>query len=121
MSAMIMTCLSIVAVDGDTLKCDGVSLRPMGDGAPFVSGWDAPEIFKPKCSLEKDLGLLAKRRFAELIATPGLLIEDSGQKDRYGRPLVWLRLPDGKTVGHIMIREGFAQYWPDGAGWCQAN
>ena len=37
-------CLTLMAVDGDTVKCNEQNLRDMGDGAPFVSGFDAPEI-----------------------------------------------------------------------------
>ncbi|MDB5540329.1 MAG: nuclease [Devosia sp.] len=34
----LITCATLSAVDGDTIKCNGISMRDMGDGAPFVSG-----------------------------------------------------------------------------------
>ena len=118
----IITCLSLIAVDGDMAKCDGVLLRPMGDGAPHVSGFDAPEKGgRAKCAHERQLAEQATQRFAELIATPGMAIESSGVSDRYDRPLVAMRLPDGSTVGRHMIAEGLAEVRKPGRriDWCQ--
>ena len=116
-------CAALVAVDGDTVRCDGELLRPMGPGAPYVSGFDTPELFGPKdCPEELDLARAARDRLAELIATPGLVILDSGEVDatQARRRLVWLVLPDGRTVGEVMIEEGHARVWtPDYvADWC---
>ena len=57
----------------------------------------------------------------ELIGTPGLSIENSGEVDNFGRPLVWLRLSSGETVGEIMAQEGLAIEWKPGvsANWCE--
>lgn len=60
-----VVCASLVAVDGDTIKCNGENMRLMGTGKPFVSGVDTPEI-RGKCQAEKDLAQKAKRRTAEL-------------------------------------------------------
>jgi len=121
--ATLITCITLMAVDGDTAKCDGENLRGLGDGAPFVSGFDTPEIYgKSKCPEEALLGAKAMVRFAELIATPGLVIEDSGERDRMPtkRRLVWMRLPDGSTVGQTLIDEGLARVWTPNtkANWC---
>jgi micrococcal nuclease len=48
-----LTCKNLTAVDGDTIKCNGVNMRDMGDGTPFVSGYDIPEIRNFKCAAEK--------------------------------------------------------------------
>lgn len=66
------------------------------------------------------MGQAAKRRMAELIDTPGLTIEDSGQIDRFDRPLVTMRLPDGQTIGSVMLSEGLAVEWRPGRSfdWC---
>lgn len=117
----ILVCASLTAVDGDTVKCDGVNLRPMGDGAPYESGFDTPEIRQwADCQYERDLGNRAKARMAELLKSPGLVVEDSGEFDNFQRPLVWLRLPDGGTVGEILVSEGHAVRWTPGYkdGWC---
>ena len=110
-----ITCAKLTAIDGDSIKCDGVNMRDMGDGAPFVSGYDTPETRKAKCEAEKSLGLIARKRMAQLLTTPGLVIYDSGVTDgRYQRPLVWIMLPDGRSVGSVMIAEGLAKVWtPD--------
>lgn len=110
MIGALLVCASLLAVDGDTIKCDEVNLRDMGDGAPFVSGYDTPEIFSPECAYERDLGREATIRMEELLRTPGLQI-DSGERDRYERPLVSAVLPDGRTIGSVMISEGLAVEW----------
>jgi micrococcal nuclease len=118
----LMLCATLAAVDGDTVKCDGQNLRDMGDGAPDVSGYDTPETgSRADCIAERDLGKVAKRRMAALIQTPGLRIEDSGEIDSWGCPLVVLRLPDGRTIGGIMLAEGLAVEWRPGGDfdWCQ--
>ncbi|UWQ93018.1 thermonuclease family protein [Rhodobacteraceae bacterium M382] len=121
-SFAIITCLSLMAVDGDTVKCDGQNLRPMGDGAPHVSGFDTPELSRySDCPEETHFGLLAAVRMSELLQTKGLIIEDSGEVDVFDRPLVVLRLPDGSTIGQRLIDEGLARVWTPGyrANWCE--
>ena len=114
-------CASLTAVDGDTIKCDGENMRIMGAGKPFISGVDTPEL-RGKCDEEKKLAREAKQRTAELLKTPGLRVEFSGERDttRTKRPLVWLRLPQGVTVGEVLIREGLAREWRPGQkiDWC---
>lgn len=97
-SAIILTCASLVTVDGDTVRCDGELMRDMGPGAPFVSGYDAPEIQRAKCPAEKLLGEQARRRLQELLDQPGTRIEDSGEHDRFGRALVVIRMGNGETA-----------------------
>jgi micrococcal nuclease len=122
LTALLITCASLIVVDGDTIKCDGVNMRDMGDGAPFVSGYDTPEIRDAKCDGERRLGEVAKRRMQELLATPGVQIIDSGQRDktRSRRPLVWIKLADGRSVGSVLISEGLAREWTPNyrADWC---
>lgn len=112
----------LVAVDGDTAKCEDTNtlLRLLGDGAPNVVGVDAPETRGNGCRAEAMLGQLAKNRLQELIETTGLVIEDSGKIDAFERPLVTLRLPDGRTAGQILIEEGLDVEWTPEyeASWC---
>lgn len=122
MIGTLLVCASLLAVDGDTIKCDGVNMRDMGDGAPFVSGYDTPEIYSPECDSERRLGQQAKRRMEQLLSTPGVRIIDSGKRDttRSRRPLVWIVLPDGRTVGSVLVAEGLARKWTPRyrANWC---
>jgi micrococcal nuclease len=121
MIGTLLLCASLLAVDGDTIKCDGVNLRDMGDGAPNVSGYDTPESYGPECDYERDLARDATIRMEELLRTPGLQIIDSGRRDRYKRPLVSAVLADGRTIGSVLISEGLAVEWtPDyKPAWCE--
>ncbi|AMN56059.1 hypothetical protein ACP90_18955 [Labrenzia sp. CP4] len=116
----VIRCNSLTAVDGDTIKCDGVNMRDMGDGKPFVSGYDTPEIFRPKCQQELELGRAAKARMQELLQTPGVQVRKSRKVDRYKRPLVWVMLPDGESAGAVLIEEGLAKKWSSEytPNWC---
>lgn len=122
MIGTLLFCATLLAVDGDTIKCDGVNMRDMGDGRPFVSGYDTPEIHNPKCQEELELGRAAKARMAELLSTPGIEVWDSGQRDktRTKRPLVWVKLADGRTAGAVLVGEGLAQKWSPKTkvNWC---
>jgi len=62
----------------------------------------------------------AKARTEMLLATEGVRVIDSGEVDRFDRPLVWVKLPDGRTIGSILISEKLARRWtPDyRADWC---
>lgn len=117
---ILLTCLSLVVVDGDTVRCDGEPLRLIGDGAPNVLGFDTPETWKPGCQRELQLGLAATDRMKELVRIPGLKVESSGARDRYGRLLATIRMPDGRSAGAIMIAEGHAVEWRPGyrSRWC---
>lgn len=118
-----LSCAMLLAIDGDTISCDGITMRALGDGAPYVSGFDTPEIGRyAACPQEALAGFRAGARMAELLATPGLRVEDSGAVDRFDRPLVTLRLPDGRSIGHVLIAEGLAVEWRPGRShdWCAA-
>ncbi len=114
-----MACADLRVVDGDTIRCSGQNMRLLGDGEPYVSGVDAPEIGRAKCDQERKLGQDAKKRLTQLLKTPGVKIEDSRAVDRSGRPLIRGRLPNGKTVGQTLI-EGYAVVWTPGYRrmWC---
>lgn len=122
LKAGLLICAALLAVDGDTVKCDGVLMRIMGPGEPYISGVDTPEVHRAKCDAEKRLGLLAKARLADIIARPGVRVEYSGAKDRTRtrRPLIWIRLPEGGTAGETLLKEGYAREWRPRkkASWC---
>lgn len=121
LAATVLSCSSLVAVDGDTIRCGTERMRDMGPGAPNKSGYDAPEIGNAKCPKERLLGEQAKIRLQELLNQRGTVVEDSGKRDRYGRALVVVRLGSGVTAGEVLMREGYAVRWQPGyrAGWCE--
>ena len=120
LAATVLTCLSLTAVDGDTIRCGTERMRDMGPGEPFKSGYDAPEIRDANCEKERLLGEQARLRLQELLDQPGTRVEDSGRADRFGRLLVVVRLADGVTAGEMLMREGYAVAWHPRyeAKWC---
>ncbi|KQQ73795.1 hypothetical protein ASF70_08320 [Rhizobium sp. Leaf321] len=99
-------------VDGDTIWQDGVKMR--------LLDIDTPETFQAQCDWERTLGNQAKLRLQALMSR-GYRIADSGDKDRTSdrRGLVRVILPDGRDAGQELLREGFAQPWPNkGNRWC---
>lgn len=95
------------AVDGDTVTHEGERIR--------IANIDAPEIHHAQCDAEKRLGLVAKRRIAELLASGEAIVhrgdpETGRKKDRYGRILATIEV-GGRDVGKIMIAEGLARPW----------
>jgi micrococcal nuclease len=113
MLGTLLVCATLLAVDGDTIKCNGVNMRDMGDGAPNKSGYDTPETHNAKCQEELELGRAATAAMAELLRE-GAQVYDSGKRDRHKRPLVWVRMPDGRSIGSILITEGLAREWRPG-------
>lgn len=115
----LITCASLLAVDGDTIKCDGQNMRLLGPGAPNVEGIDTPETRNAKCAKEKLLGNQATLRLKELLRQD-VKVEDSGVRDRWGRHLVKVRMPNGETAGEVLLRDGYAVRWRPGykADWC---
>ncbi|TCM78616.1 thermonuclease family protein [Rhizobium sp. BK068] len=123
MIATLLMCASLTAVDGDAVKCDGQNLRLLGEGVPFVSGIDTPEIGShAKCMKERKLALLAKGRLKEILAEGGLTIEFYGVRDKTPshRPLVNIYDMNGNEVGQKLLDEGFAREWKSGDrnNWC---
>lgn len=121
-AAMLASCWSLQVVDGDTIRCDGRLMRLLGDGVPFVSGIDTPELRSYRCDREKQLALKAAKRLRELVKTPGVTIEQSGAVDTHDRPLVRLRLPGGSLAENLLLEEGLARPWAPGRrnDWCGA-
>ncbi|GGB00840.1 nuclease [Brucella endophytica] len=103
-------------IDGDTITVNRERIR--------IANVDAPEISRPKCDAERRLGLVAKRRLAELLAAGEPVIKrgdpDSGRiKDRYGRTLATITV-NGKDVGEALISEMLARPWGGKRrSWCE--
>ena len=65
--SLILACAFLLAVDGDTIKCDGVNMRDMGSGKPKVSGYDTPELGRARCAEERAAGIRARDRMQQLL------------------------------------------------------
>lgn len=86
-------------VDGDT-----VVLRSAGKSR--LIGVDTPEVFgRPGCFGEE------ASEFAKKTLRPGMPVKverDAEPRDRYGRRLIYLTLPDGRSFNELLVDEGFA-------------
>jgi micrococcal nuclease len=86
-------------VDGDT-----VVLRAAGKSR--LIGVDTPEVFGGQECFGREAS-----RFAKRVLRPGLRVgveRDVEERDRYGRTLVYLRLPDGRSFNELLVARGFA-------------
>jgi endonuclease YncB( thermonuclease family) len=116
----LLICASLTVVDGDTVRCDGQLLRLLGEGTPFVSGIDTPEM-RGHCEREKELARRAKLRLKGLLDGVDVRIVAEGtDRTPSRRPLVNIYLPDGREVGQTLLAEGVAKEWrPDRRiDWC---
>jgi micrococcal nuclease len=86
-------------VDGDT-----VVLRSAGKSR--LIGVDTPEVFGDQECFGREASAFARR-----MLRPGLPVRverDVEERDRYGRTLIYLRLPDGRSFNELLVAEGFA-------------
>jgi len=98
-------------VDGDTIWLDGVNLR--------LESFDTPEPYNDICGGDAEVALAkrASARLLQLLNAYPVTVE-TFDTDRYGRTLATIRIGGG-DVGDILIEEGLARRWPNGAEfWC---
>lgn len=104
----------VTAVDGDTLKYQGQSLRLINVDTPEPTQYGNAE-----CPEEAALGDKASRYVKDLVSRNKVVIVYSGRNGGYGRPLVNV-LVDGKDLGEMLIAEGLAEPWRGHqADWCR--
>ena len=98
-------------VDGDTLWVEGTKIR--------LADINTPEISKPGCAFESELGQRATARLVTLLNSgPFMLERDGPDEDRYGRKLR-LAVRDGKSLGDVLVAEGLAEEWTGRRrNWC---
>lgn len=92
-------------VDGDTFWYQGEKIR--------VADIDTPEVSRPGCAREAQLGAQATARFQGLLnAGPFTLAPnpDGRDTDKYGRSLRVVTR-GGRSVGMVLVREGLAEEW----------
>lgn len=95
-------CEIVYVVDGDSFNCrDGRKVRLL-----LV---DAPDAGR--------FGTVARRALLTLLPVGSTIkLElDTIPQDAEGRTLAHVRLPDGRLINEILVREGFAFYEPDPA------
>lgn len=103
-----VTARVIHVFDGDTLLAtvDGKEEKIR------LLGIDAPETDGPYTTLEP-FGIEASKKLRSL--TKGkvvtLLFGGSTLRDRYGRLLAHVILPDGRIANEVMLKEGYAEFY----------
>lgn len=100
-------------VDGDTIWYRGAKIR--------LADIDTPEVARPRCPREAELGRKATERLQTLLNAAPFRLEpapDGRQQDRFGRELKVVKR--GQTsLGSVLVREGLAQRWgSQRRGWC---
>lgn len=99
-------------VDGDTLWLNGEKIR--------IADIDTPEISKPKCQREYELGIRATQRLIALLNEGEFSVAMSNwrDEDRYGRKLRLL-FRNGASIGDRLVQEGLAHPWGGNKiSWC---
>ncbi len=97
----------IGVVDGDTVDVrfdDGSTERLR------LIGIDTPEVVDPR-TIVQCFGREASAHAHELLDGQSVEIEtdpSQGSRDRYGRLLAYIWLPDGRNFGEVMIGDGYA-------------
>ena len=86
-------------VDGDTIRLQGIGpVRLIGIDTPETHG--GRECFGPEAT-----------RYVEDLLPPGAKVRytvGEEPRDRYGRLLVYLYMPDGATLNHLLVTSGHA-------------
>jgi micrococcal nuclease len=86
-------------VDGDTMELQWA-------GKSRLIGVDTPEVYGGQECFGREASAFAKR-----VLRPGLRVgveRDVEERDRYGRTLLYLRLPDGRSFNELLVAEGYA-------------
>ena len=102
-------------VDGDTVWIKGTKIR--------LEDVDTPEVSRPLCAREKQIGDRATVRLPGLLNKGEFEMWRRGSRDadRYGRLLRTVGR-DGKSFGSILIEEGLAARWGGReVDWCNGN
>ncbi|RLJ70333.1 excalibur calcium-binding domain-containing protein [Hydrogenivirga caldilitoris] len=105
-------CIIEKVIDGDTLLCSGEKVRLIGIDTPESTMnrrvYKQSEFGSPKEVIA--LGIKAKR-FVMGVVSPGTRVRlefDIQRRDKYGRLLAYVYLPDGRMLNELILREGYA-------------
>ena len=96
----------VKVVDGDTVK---LNINGKTETIRLI-GIDTPETVHPSKPVEC-FGIEASNKAKELLEnkTAGLEIDPSqGERDKYGRLLGYIILPDGRNFNKLMVESGYA-------------
>ena len=102
-------------VDGDTIWYRGTKIR--------IADIDTPEISRPGCPRERELGRRATERLRQLLNAGSFRLETppgGRTQDRFGRELR-ISTRGGQSLGSGLVSEGLAHRWGGAKrSWCGA-
>lgn len=96
---------AVRVIDGDTIRYRGDRIR--------LADINTPEVSRPSCASEAELGARATERLEALLAAgPFTLLPsaDGRDEDVYGRKLR-IAARDGRSLGSTLVEEGLAHEW----------
>ena len=99
--------------DGDTIKVENIGkVRLIGIDTPEWQASDRDRYFLRQGISELTLRRIAtvSREFVQtnVVGKAVVLLTDHEVRDRYGRLLAYVQLPDGRLLNRIMLEEGLA-------------
>lgn len=85
-------------IDGDTFRLDGERIR--------IEDIDAPEVFSPRCTRERAIGIQAKQELLALLNDGQFTLAryQDNERETYGRKL-WAVERGGRSIGRWNERE----------------
>jgi micrococcal nuclease len=114
-------------IDGDSLVIDVPDWpAPFRPARVRVDGINAPESRRgkggAKCEIERDLGKQVNAWLRERLpkGSPVTLIWE-GKREKYGRLLGKVLMPDGQDIAEAIVKAGYAVNYAGGRrlGWCR--
>lgn len=107
------TCTVQRVIDGDTFICSGQKVRLTGVDTP--ESQENPRAHRQARTLGDistvlELGRKA-RTFSQSLLPPGTVVRlefDVQKRDKYGRLLAYVWLPDGRMLNEVLLEEGYA-------------
>lgn len=106
--------------DGDTVKVEGVGkVRLLGIDTPETETTDRDRFYLDRFGIDeatlRTIARRAKARTMELSKGVMVRLESDGDgRDKYGRLLAYLYLPDGRMLNRLLIEEGLATVFRKG-------
>jgi micrococcal nuclease len=114
-------CMAILLLMSASLEARQVRVAWVPDGDTLIltnrevvrlKGIDAPETGYDDES-DQYFAAEATKRLEELVEYKNLILKTGQEpRDRYGRTIGYVYLPDNKNLSVLLVREGFAFYYP---------
>jgi len=114
--------VALKVIDGDTIRLEVEVWPTIAAHVDLrLLGIDTPEIYRPNCTKEKELGLKAQAFVVELLKLDALVIINKIKEDKFSGRVDGILIAEGRNVGDALLKAGLAKEW-NGVGpkpnWC---